>query len=125
MGYVLLGLLGFALFLFILSFFQKDDVQLLREEIDRFSLQQLQENYQIKKKIKVLEEELLFNEDIIVPFSPVKHKKNSVHEIIKNQVLSLRQQGATIEQISKQSSLSMMEVQSILVEHGLWGDGDK
>lgn len=126
MEYVMLGLLIFAIFVFILSFFQKDHYKLMREELEQFTLQQMQENYQIKKKLKVLEEELLFNEDDFGPFIPQKNNgKQTVHEIIKNQVLSLAQQGSTVEQISKQSSLSYEEVRSILIEYGMWGGGSE
>lgn len=126
MEYVMLGLLVFAIFIFILSFFQKDHFQLMREELEQFTLQQMQENYQVKKKLKVLEEELLFNEEEIGPFaSPRNNDKQTVHEIIKNQVLSLAQQGSNVEQISKQSSLSYEEVRSILIEHGMWGGGSE
>lgn len=121
MVFVLLGLIGISLTLLIISFFQKDPVQLLREELEQFTLQQLQENYLIKKKMKLLEEELLVNEDI-TPFTKSHRKNETVHEIIKNQVLSLAQQGATMEQISNQSSLTVEEVRSILIEHNMWGD---
>jgi hypothetical protein len=115
---VLISLFLFSLLLFILSFFIKDPNKELRKEFDQFSMQQFQEVYQIKKKLKVLEEELLVND---IDFSPTlssftKVEKMEVHDIIKNQVWSLCKQGIPIEQIAKQSSLTVDEVQTIIKE---------
>jgi hypothetical protein len=115
---VLISLFLFSLLLFILSFFIKDPNKELRKEFDQFSMQQFQEVYQIKKKLKVLEEELLVND---IDFSPTlssftKVEKMEVHDIIKNQVWSLCKQGIPIEQIAKQSSLTVDEVQMIIKE---------
>jgi D-ribose pyranose/furanose isomerase RbsD len=108
----------FAVLLLILSVFMKDPYKELREEVDQLSIQQLQEMYTIKKKIKVLEEELLIDDLNMAP-SFKKHsptEKSTVHDIIKNQVNALAKQGIPLEQIAKQSSLSVEEVQMILTE---------
>lgn len=126
MEILFISLLSFSVFLFIISFFQKDPVQDLRNEIDQFSIQQMQEVYQIKKKIKILEEELLLNEEEDMS-SVVSHSvsqnspRREIHEILKNQVWSLAQQGLSIDQISLQSSLSYEDVRSILFEYGAKG----
>ena len=113
----------FAIILFILSFFIKDPYKELREELDQFSMQQLQEIYQIKKKLKVLEEELLVTDldstPTVTSYSPAK--KTDVHDIIKNQVWSLSRQGIPVEQIAKQSSLRVNEVKAILMEFAFKG----
>ncbi|WP_075982307.1 hypothetical protein [Bacillus massilinigeriensis] len=124
MQFLFIGLLAFSVLLFIISIFAKDPVKALREEIDQLSMQQLQELYQIKKKMKVLEEELLVSEgemsSIASPGSSVQsfsNGKKQIHEIIKNQVISLAGQGLSIDQISKQSSLSKEDVQAIIQEY--------
>ena len=113
----------FAIILFILSFFIKDPYKELREELDQFSMQQLQEIYQIKKKLKVLEEELLVTDldstPTVTSYSPAE--KTDVHDIIKNQVWSLSRQGIPVEQIAKQSSLRVNEVKAILMEFAFKG----
>lgn len=126
MEILFISLLSFSVLLFIISFFQKDPVQDLRNEIDQFSIQQMQEVYQIKKKIKILEEELLLDEE--EDMSPVvshsvsqNRPRREIHEILKNQVWSLAQQGLSIDQISLQSSLSYEDVRSILLEYGAKG----
>jgi hypothetical protein len=63
MQYTIIGLFSFAIFLLILSFFKRDKVKDLEEQVEQLSLTIMQENYQIKKRIKILEEELLFHDD--------------------------------------------------------------
>lgn len=48
-----------AIALFILSFFVNDRFEKLESEIEQLSMSTMQETYQLKKKVKVLEEELL------------------------------------------------------------------
>ncbi|NSL50332.1 hypothetical protein [Calidifontibacillus erzurumensis] len=65
----LICLFSFSIVLFVLSFFQKDKFKELETQIDNLSLMVMQENYQLKKKMKVLEEELLGNENFTVPLN--------------------------------------------------------
>ncbi len=124
MGTIFISLFFLSLLLFLLSFFLKDPYKQLEEEIDQLSMQQLQEIYQIKKKLKVLEEELLVSDvELSPPLSQYSSSnKKEIHEIIKNQVWSLAKQGTPIEQIAKQSSLPIHEVQTILTEFAFKGE---
>jgi DNA invertase Pin-like site-specific DNA recombinase len=106
----ILGLLAASLLLFILSFFMKSRFKTIEQQLEEISLQSLQENYQIKKKLKVLEEELLMGD----PYSEEKNSRQKVNEIIRNQVISLYFQGKSMDQIAKQSSLSLSQVKQIL-----------
>jgi len=117
------SLLGIAVLLFIVSLFMKDPYKKLQEDIDQLSIQQVQEIYKIKKKLKVLEEELLIDEVDMNPAIPVVDRQtitdnsaNPIHAIIKNQVWSLASQGVSIEKIASQSSLSTDQVQQIITE---------
>ncbi|RVT65696.1 hypothetical protein EM808_06900 [Niallia taxi] len=117
------SLLGIAVLLFIVSLFMKDPYKKLQEDIDQLSIQQVQEIYKIKKKLKVLEEELLIDEVDMNPAIPVADRQpvadnsaNPIHAIIKNQVWSLASQGVSIEKIASQSSLSTAQVQQIITE---------
>lgn len=116
MGYIITILFVLASLLFVISFFLKDPYKELREEIDQLTIQQIQDLYQIKKKLKVLEEELLVNDTSMEKQSSFHSGKKQIHEIIKNQVWSLAQQGMDINQIAKQSSLTNREVQEIINE---------
>ncbi|MCS0786718.1 hypothetical protein NX021_00950 [Cytobacillus firmus] len=124
----MLALLIFSIGLFILSVFLKDPYKELREEMDQMSMQQIQEMYQIKKKLKVLEEELLVGEEPFIQQAPAESSahslvKREVHEIIKNQVMLLTRQGLSVEQIARQSSLSPDEVRTIQTEMKFRGYG--
>lgn len=116
MGYIIISLFVLAALLFAISFFLKDPYKELREEIDQLTIQQIQDLYQIKKKLKVLEEELLVNDTALDKQSSFNTGKKQIHDIIKNQVWSLAQQGMDISQIAKQSSLTNQEVQEIINE---------
>ncbi|MCM3215374.1 hypothetical protein ACQRXC_13720 [Niallia taxi] len=120
---IMYSLLGIAVLLFIVSLFMKDPYKKLQEDIDQLSIQQVQEIYKIKKKLKVLEEELLIDEVDMNPAIPVADRQpvadnsaNPIHAIIKNQVWSLASQGVSIEKIASQSSLSTAQVQQIITE---------
>jgi Mor family transcriptional regulator len=116
MGYIILSLIALAGILFILSFFLKDPYKELKEEVDQLTIQQIQDLYQIKKKLKVLEEELLVSDSGLDRQASFNTGKKQIHDIIKNQVWSLAQQGMDINQIARQSSLSTLEVQEIINE---------
>ncbi|WP_047984128.1 hypothetical protein [Ornithinibacillus californiensis] len=51
-----------AIALFILSFFMNDRFEKIESEIEQLSMSTMQDTYQLKKKVKVLEEELLTEE---------------------------------------------------------------
>lgn len=116
MDSVMIGLVVFAALLFFISFFLKDPYKDIKDELDQFSMQQIQELFQIKRKIKILEEELLIDDSDFKPMKAFSPNKKEIHAIIKNQVWSLSQQGVSIEQIAKQSSLSIDDVQNIIAE---------
>jgi len=65
--------------------------------------------------MKILEEELLIggqaphNASFSAP-------RNEINAILKNQVIALHKQGLNVEQISKQSALSISEVQKIILQ---------
>ncbi len=63
MEIIIIGLFSFAILLLVLSFFKRDKVKDLEEQLEQMSLTNIQENYQIKKRVKILEEELLFQDD--------------------------------------------------------------
>jgi len=117
---VMLSLLGVSFLLFIFSFFAKDPYKSMQDTIDQLSLQTYQELHKVKKKLKLLEEELLLDEvDFSSHPSTASVKANtdsSIHAIIKNQVWSLASQGVPVEQIASQSSLSIDAVQRIIME---------
>jgi len=59
MLYVIITIIVIAVVLFILSFFMDDKIAQLESEVEQLSITTMQETYQLKKKLKILEEELL------------------------------------------------------------------
>lgn len=122
MELVAVALLAFSIILLVLSLFLKDPYKELRNEFDQFSMQQIQDIYQVKRKLKILEEELLMDDNPLSASTPsIRPKKKEIHDIIKNQVWSLAQQGTPIEQIARQSSLTEQEVTEIIEEYSNTG----
>ncbi|MEW9677929.1 hypothetical protein ABRT01_17545 [Lentibacillus sp. L22] len=72
MMYVLITLIAVAVVLFILTFFMNDKFADLESQVEQLSISSMQDTYQLKKKIKVLEEELLT--DISNDVTPAKPK---------------------------------------------------
>lgn len=65
----IIGLFSFSIVLLVLSFFKKDKYKELESQIETLTMTVMQENYQLKKKMKVLEEELLGNDSFTVPLN--------------------------------------------------------
>ncbi len=59
MMYAIITIIVIAVVLLVLSFFMNDKFDELESELEQFSISTMQDNYQMKKKIKILEEELL------------------------------------------------------------------
>ncbi|PKR85076.1 hypothetical protein CWO92_09935 [Heyndrickxia camelliae] len=108
-------LLGLSILLFFISFFQKDRTSKVEKDVEELSLNLYQETYQLKKRMKVLEEEFMIDGQAphLPTFSTPPHEINA---ILKNQVIALHKQGLNVEQISKQSALSVSEVQKIILQ---------
>lgn len=117
MDIAILILLGASALFFILSFFQKDHAKQLEKEVEELTMTLFKENQNMKKRISILEEELLMEKGLVDMSSP-KASGNAafpnVNEILKNQVLALYERGLSIEQISRQSSLSAKTVKQII-----------
>lgn len=59
MLYAIITVIVVAVILFILSYFMDDKIAQLESDVEQLSITTMQETYQMKKKIKILEEELL------------------------------------------------------------------
>ena len=68
MLYAIIAVLIIAVMLFILSYFMNDRLEELESQVEQLSISTMQDTYQIKKKIKTLEEELL-SDDVSDSFS--------------------------------------------------------
>jgi len=96
-----------------LSFLIKDSSKKVEAEVEELSFSLYQETSALKRRLKVIEEELLIESTKMT--SPKKNtKKPVVHEIIKSQVLELHKQGYSLKEISTRSSLTIEEVQLVI-----------
>jgi hypothetical protein len=93
-------LFSLAIVLLIISFFGKDKVAKLEEDLEQMTLTYMQDIYQLKKKVKIIEEEFVIPDD---PVPSVKYQSTvtsndiePIHEILKSQVLPLYSQGLTL-----------------------------
>ncbi|MBP1971771.1 hypothetical protein J2Z83_003926 [Virgibacillus natechei] len=59
MIYAAIAIIVVAIVLFGLSFFMNDKFEELESQVEQLSISTMQDTYQMKKKIKILEEELL------------------------------------------------------------------
>ncbi|WP_144511087.1 hypothetical protein [Bacillus sp. FJAT-22090] len=102
-----------GILLILLSFFLKDSSKKVEAEVEELSFTLYQENSAIKRRLKVIEEELLI-ETAKTTIPKKVQAKQGIHEIIKSQVLELHKQGYSLKEISKRSSLSVEEVKSVI-----------
>lgn len=109
MLYVGISITVIAVVLFILSFFANDKFEELESQIEQLSVSTMQDTYQMKKKIKILEEELLTDDmgDYTTPSQELK-------PIMMQKVYELSQQGYSYNDISKATNLSTHDIQAIL-----------
>lgn len=119
-------LFSLAIVLLIISFFGKDKFAKLEEDLEQMTLTYMQDIYQLKKKVKILEEEFVIQDD---PVPSVKDQSTvtsndiePIHEILKSQVLSLYSQGLTFDQIARQSSLTKEQTISVIEQQRLRGE---
>ncbi len=117
MIYTIIGLLIVAVSLFIISFFAQDKFKKLEHQIEQLSLSNLQDNYQIKKKIKILEEELLPSEINITDFNKQASNKSN----LVKQVETLYKQGYSAAEISEKTNLSEYDIESVISQYSNMG----
>ncbi|MEC3883112.1 hypothetical protein VKA52_05115 [Halobacillus sp. HZG1] len=122
MIYVIGTLAAVALGLFILSYFMNDRMKELENQVEQVNMTMMQSNYQLKKKMKVLEEELLA-EDLTqeIMKQPLKKKETPRSLPLVDTVLSMYQKGYKTHYIAKQTNLSEYDVQSMIQQQKTGG----
>ncbi len=124
----------------IISFFIKDSTKKIEKDIEDLSISIYQETNSIKRRLKVVEEELMLEPNFQVK-SPAnsntinKAKKNEfintlnpkqqelkktkpIPEILVRQVIELDKQGYSVSEISKLSTLAEVRIHEILQNSG-------
>lgn len=108
---VIIMIIGIVLI--VISFFLKDSSKKVEAELEDLSLTVYQETSALKRRLKVVEEELLI-EPTKVPFTVKKQATPNIHDIIKNQVLELHKQGYSLSEISARSSLTIDDIKYVI-----------
>lgn len=110
---VLITLIITAIVLFAISFKMNDKFEEIESQFEQLSITTMQDTYQMQKKLKVLEEELL-TESI---FESDKQSAATVQQqkprLLQN-VHQLHEQGYSVEEIANHTELSLHDVQTIL-----------
>lgn len=65
----IIGLFSFSIVLLVLSFFIGNKYKDLEAQVENLTMIVMKENYQLKKKMKVLEEELLQDDSYTTPLN--------------------------------------------------------
>ncbi|WP_067730427.1 hypothetical protein [Oceanobacillus damuensis] len=71
----IISVITIAVVLFVLSYFMNDRIEELENQLEQFSITTMQDTYQMKKKIKILEEELT-PEDLTQEFHQKREKSH-------------------------------------------------
>lgn len=125
MGYAFLTITAVAIVLIGISFALKDRFKDLEEQIEQISLTTMQDSYQLKKKMRVLEEELLVDEMSNDLFSSQtqyednndsSYQKRSTQPPLVERVLHMYKQGYTTKDISEETSLQEHDIMTTLRE---------
>lgn len=110
MLYVIITLLSVSIILFTLSFFMKDRMKQIEDQVEQLSMEMMQSNYQTNQKLKVLEEELLA-EDLTGEI--MKQHTSSQNSTVKT-IYSLYKQGYKPNDIANQTKVDERDIRSFI-----------
>ncbi|WP_163652744.1 hypothetical protein [Listeria sp. PSOL-1] len=119
MTIVIVILLIAAIALFVLSFMQKSDSKNLETEIEEVASQLMYENYELKRRVTILEKASHIEKTELPTAHEDTQKELSpkIRELLKKQVITLYTSGITTEEIVEQSSLPQEEIEQIIKEY--------
>ncbi|ASN05228.1 hypothetical protein [Virgibacillus necropolis] len=109
MIYAISTILIVAVILFIISFLMNDKFKELEDQLEQYSMSTMQDTYQMKKKIKILEEELLTNDLTGDLFQNDNQSSEADRKIVQ-----LHEKGYSIQEITELTKLSTYDIQLIL-----------
>ncbi|BBW95593.1 sigma factor-like helix-turn-helix DNA-binding protein [Geobacillus sp. FSL W8-0032] len=105
--YAIVALAALSMVLLIISVFAKDELKPLEEQIDQLTVSLAQETYQIKKRLQIIEEELLIPERR----RPASPRRGGALSPTDRRILLLHKQGFPLEDIAAQTGLTVSEVE--------------
>ncbi|MBQ0140335.1 MAG: hypothetical protein KBT36_13700 [Kurthia sp.] len=107
-----------GIIIILISFFTRGSKKKVEKEVEELSMSFYQENNQLKRRLKAVEEELLLSSNVPTTFP--KQKKvtapavAAINQILVSQVLALHEQGYSLSEITQRSSLSSEQIALIL-----------
>lgn len=132
-----------GIFFIVVSFFFRDKAKKVETDLEDLSINLYQETNSLKRRLKIVEEELMLEPNFQVaspkqnqvePINvvtqvsatqtasqalPQSHTSTKpINSILVSQVIALNKQGLSIEEISKRSTLTASQIQSILSPGG-------
>lgn len=108
-------LMSAGIIIILISFFTGNSKKRTEKELEELSMSFYQENNQLKRRLKVIEEELMLSQKSMTPTtSKTAPSASHVNQILVSQVLALHNQGYNIQEISKRSSLDYNQIALIL-----------
>lgn len=108
--------IGSGILLVVVSFIMQYKHRQENDEIEKVSISLHRETNALKKRLQIIEEELMITQN---PAHSKEAEQKKVHEIIVNQILSLHSQGFALDDIAKRSSLTTADVMRVLQSRGV------
>ncbi|ABO67736.1 MULTISPECIES: sigma factor-like helix-turn-helix DNA-binding protein [Geobacillus] len=105
--YAVIALAVLSILLLIISFFAKDELKPLEEQIEQLTVSLAQETYQMKKRLQVIEEELLIPERR----RSASPRRGGALSATDRRVLLLHKQGFPLDEIAQETGLTVPEVE--------------
>ncbi|MBU9722441.1 MULTISPECIES: hypothetical protein [Bacillaceae] len=105
MGWIIFISFSISALLFILSFIQKDRSKELEKQVENLSIQLMQEMYQVKQKMKVIEEEFVISSN---------ETTTSPSTLTRDDILSMYEEGYSINDIASMTNRHEDDIDSIL-----------
>lgn len=98
-----------SILLFVLSFFQRDRAKDVEKQLENVSIQLMQEMFQLKKKVALLEEE-----NMISTNSGDTLGKRDYRQLSRNDVLEMYEEGYSITDIAVMTHRNEDEIEDLL-----------
>lgn len=99
-----------ACILFILSFFKKEQNTELERQIENVSLTLMQELYQVKKKVQILEEEFMIGDES-------NYQAPTIQEEDEERIIELYEEDHPLQEIAKLTNFDSEAVEDVITAY--------
>lgn len=107
----LITLIVISIILFAISFKMNDKFEQLETQVEQLSITTMQDTYQMQKKLKVLEEELLTGSMLD---DNIHERQSTQQPPLIQEVHRLHEEGYSTDEIANRTKLNLHDVQTIL-----------